>query len=359
MTQRILFCMTSNFAFDQRMQRIVGTLHASYEVSIYNRFNDTSDFGTIYDAACFFNRGFLFYLEFNIRLLYHLLTKKYDIVYLVDADTLLAGGISSYLIKRKYVFDSHEWFAQVPELQGQVFKQKIWEGIQSTFVKKMDLCITVNQSLSIILSRAYSRPFTVIRNVPKIRSFASVSTEHTKIIIYQGAVNKGRGLDVAIEAMKSLPLFQLHIYGEGGVMHELQQIVKSNDLEDRVLFFGNQRSEVLWQKTTEAYIGLNLLEADSLNYYYSLANKFFDYMHAEVPSINMDFPEYNNIIDKYDFGLLLENLDRVSLIDAIRKLDNEAYRKTLIDNCKKYREQFSWDIEQNKLIEAINGLANN
>ena len=37
--------------------------------------------------------------------------------------------------------------------------------------------------------------------------------------------------------------------------------------------------------TAEAYIGINLVENNGLSNYLSLANKFFDYIHAGIPQL--------------------------------------------------------------------------
>jgi len=58
-----------------------------------------------------------------------------------------------------------------------------------------------------------------------------------------------------------------------------------------------------------AHLGWNLLTGSSLNYYYSLANKTFDYIMHGLPVITMDYPEYRAIIDKYGCGVTLESLD--------------------------------------------------
>ncbi len=354
---RVLLCMTSNIDYDQRMQRIAATLSQTYVISIYNRKGNSHSNYEIFEAKCFFNDGILFYLEFNLRLLIHLLSHRYDIVYLVDTDTLLGGGISASFLSNTYVWDSHEWFTEVPELIGRKFKKRVWKAIEKMFVKKMDICITVNDSLAKIFCDEYHKAFISIKNVPISRVKINNLNVAQKIIIYQGAVNKGRGLDIAIDAMQTLDGFVLHIYGNGDLLKELNEKVIENGLEKKVKFMGSMSPNILWVKGNESYIGLNLLENNCLNYYYSLANKFFDYMHLEIPSINMAFPEYTSILEQYEVGVAIQNLDASSLINAIQQLDDSNYRHSIIENCKKYKRLFCWETEQNKLIQAFNGLS--
>ncbi len=356
MQKKIIFCMTSNFAFDQRMQRIAEAFQ-QYDIVVYNRGCVNYKNIEVLNAACYINKGFLAYIEYNLRLFFHLFFNKYDALYLVDTDTLFAGGMSSFFKTSKFIFDSHEYFIEVPELQDRVMKKNIWKLIEKIFIPRMHLCITVNQSLSEILTREYKKEFFVIRNVPITRT----KIEHNstkKIIIYQGAINVGRGLECAIDAMLHLEGFELHLYGKGDLMNVLKSKVENLCLSAKVFFFGNVNPDVLWQKTNEAYIGLNLLEASSKNYYYSLANKFFDYIHAEVPSVNMAFPEYENILSKHKVGLMLEELNPSLLVNKIKELDNIDFRKQLIGNCIKYKGCYTWEEESKKLNDLVQKVLN-
>src|SRR4249920_3872687 len=57
-----------------------------------------------------FTKGKLFYLEYNIRLFFWLLFKKFDIVCGVDLDTILPCYFVSRMKKKKCVYDAHEIF---------------------------------------------------------------------------------------------------------------------------------------------------------------------------------------------------------------------------------------------------------
>ncbi len=50
--------------------------------------------------------------------------------------------------------------------------------------------------------------------------------------------------------------------------------------DDKIKLHAAVTPEKLKQITPEVYIGINLVENNGLNQYYSLANKFFDYIHA-------------------------------------------------------------------------------
>ena len=72
-----------------------------------------------------FKKGILFYAFFNTRLFFYLLFSKSDVLYANDLDTLLPNYLVSKLKGSKLIYDSHEIFCEVPELQSTPFKKRI------------------------------------------------------------------------------------------------------------------------------------------------------------------------------------------------------------------------------------------
>lgn len=123
-------------------------------------------------------------------------------------------------------------------------------------------------------------------------------------------------------------------------------------MEDKVFFLGKLEPISLQTITQEAFIGLNLLENTSLNYYYySLANKFFDYIQAEIPQICMNFSEYKTLNKENEVAVLVKNLDKASLLKAIKTLQDESFYKQIQSNCKKAKKEYVWEGEEVGLIE--------
>jgi glycosyltransferase involved in cell wall biosynthesis len=206
--------------------------------------------------------------------------------------------------------------------------------------------------LAELMGKKYGINFSCVRNVPFSITVSNLQIQKTttqKIILYQGAMNHGRGIEESILAMKQVNA-ELWLAGDGDILNDLKQLVNENQLSEKVKFLGYVKPSELKAITQEAYIGLNLLQPIGLSYYYSLANKFFDYMQQGIPCISANFPEYQAINEQYHCTLL-SSCEVNEIANAINQLLNdEALYKTLKENCLKAKEDFCWEKEELNLI---------
>lgn len=308
-----------------------------------------------YRLRCIFRKGPFFYLEFQLRLIFFLLFKKVDLLGAVDYDTLPAIWVLSKLKRRAFLLDCHEIFEEVPELAKKPLVRKVWKQIGKSFGPSASYYWTVNQSLADRIGKEFGRKFKVIRNLPDINKFPSPveNVPQEKIILYQGRLNKGRGLETAIEAMKQLPDFRLLLAGGGDLEDSLRKKVAASGLKN-IEITGNLNPEELREHTKSAWLGLNLLDPSSGNYYFSLANKFFDYMACGVPSLSMNFPEYRSINDEFGFSVLLDSPDATELTKAILELNNNPMKwLQLQNNACKAAKKLNWEMESDRVREIL------
>lgn len=357
----IVLCVTNDLTFDQRVLRTAASLkEMGAEVTLIGRNwpkgrgGDMKGFKTI-RLNCWMNKGPLFYLEFNLRLLFKLLLSKADILVANDADTLLAVGLTSILRSKKWVFDSHEWFTEVPELKGKPLKRRIWHGLQRWLAPKADVRITVGPKLAVRLSNLFRSTFLPIRNLPLRLDIESVP-EKESILLYQGALNEGRGLEALVTAMEKLPSWKLWLVGAGDIEDDIKKRVALLGLNEQVIMYGRVTPDILKDLTLKAKVGVNLLEGDSRNYYFSLANKFFDYAQCAVPVITMNFPEYRHLFESFSTGILIDQVEVNAIVDAVHQMENvEAYEEWQ-STCLAAAKEWNWNLESNKLKELYRPL---
>jgi glycosyltransferase involved in cell wall biosynthesis len=149
----------------------------------------------------------------------------------------------------------------------------------------------------------YLIDYAVIRSISTRNASIQHQTKEKKII-YQGAVNEGRCFESLIPAMKTVNA-ELHIYGTGNFISQAKQLVTNHQVSHKVKFFGSVSPEQLKKITPLYYIGITLFEAGAKSNYYSLANRFFDYIHAGVPQLTSDFPVYREMNKLHEIALLL------------------------------------------------------
>lgn len=358
MPKRIICTVTNDLTYDQRMIRICHSLvREGYSVLLVGRQLPTSV--PLQNMAfeqkrlnCFFQKGKVFYLEYNLRLIFFLWRQSFDLICAIDLDTLAPGFLISRIKGRSCVYDAHEYFTEVPEVVDRPFTRAIWGLLARTIIPRLRYAYTVGPQLAQIFQQQYGTPFASIRNLPRRQSEHIPLADNTqeKIILYQGRLNAGRGLETAILAMQDIERAVLWLAGEGDLSDSLRQLVKDKKLENKVKFLGYLEPDALRQLTLQAYIGLNLLEHKGLSYYYSLANKAFDYIQAGLPSIQMDFPEYRALQEQYEVFALLEKLEVDTLVKLIQQLlDAEGPWLKLHKNCLAARKVLSWEQEEQKL----------
>ena len=360
MKSRILLTVTNDLTYDRRMQRICTTLAAAgYAVSLVGR--RLPDSLPLRELAfrqrrltCYFRKGKLFYLEYNLRLFFFLLFARADCFSAVDLDTLLPCYLAGRLRRKAVVYDAHEYFTEVPEVVRRPLVRKIWAAVGRLVIPRLQHCYTVGPQLARVLTARYGPDFRVVRNVP-FRSSAAQSPRQLSerpILLYQGALNEGRGLETLIDALGHFPQAELWLVGEGDLSPALRDRAAGKTWQDRIRFWGYRRPEELPAITTQASLGFNLLEDQGLSYYYSLANKTFDYIQEGLPGVHMAFPEYRALDERYDCCYLLDELSVNRLVNLLQDIfDDPATYAHKSANGLRAAGELCWEKEQDALLQ--------
>ena len=306
-----------------------------------------------------FSKGAIFYLEYNLRLFFWLLKSSIDVFVANDLDTLPANYLASRIRQKPLVYDSHEYFTEVPELIGRATVKSIWTWLEKRLVPRVDAAYTVCDSIAEVYQNLYGVDFKVVRNLPVGSQIKITSAEIykksdlAKIILYQGALNLGRGIEAAIRAMQYIDGAALWLAGDGDITNQLKQMVAELKLESKVKFLGRLPFGGLSQITTQADLGISLEEDLGLNYRFSLPNKLFDYIQAGVPVLVSNLPEMRRIVDQYQIGAIAETHHPKELSEIIKTalFDQEkiAFWK---QNLPKAAKELCWEKEEEVLREV-------
>jgi len=362
--KKVIVSVTNDLVSDQRVHKVCTTLtNMGFDVLLVGRkLSNSPDLQSrtyrTKRMRLLFTKGPLFYAEFNKRLLLLLLFRKFDLLVSNDLDTLLANYLASKWKAKSLVYDSHEYFTEVPELQGRKAK-KIWERIEGWIFPKLKDIITVNKSIADLYQRKYGKELKVVRNIPLTRKSTLVMKksdlgieENCRIIILQGAgINMDRGAEEAVLAMKNIENVVLLIVGGGDVLDLLKQMVEEHGLSKKVQFIPRQSIEKLYAYTTLADVGLSLDKDTNLNYRFSLPNKIFDYIQCGTPVLASDLPEVKNIIQSYDVGLVLKEHSAEVIAETLKQMLDSDYKQSHKEQLSKAAKELVWDHEEVVLNE--------
>jgi glycosyltransferase involved in cell wall biosynthesis len=358
MAKKVILSVTNDLSFDQRVDKMCTTLHnMGFEVKLIGRvLPESTPLERVYQTKrikLLFTKGALFYAFFNFRLFFVLLFSKVDIYHANDLDTLLANYLAAKIRGKKLIYDSHEYFLGVPEIQGRAAK-KVWSAIERFIFPKLDIVFTVNQSIAKLYEEDYNKKLKIVRNLPikqkveKIKNRTDLNMPvDKKIVILQGAgINVDRGSEELLEAIALSNNYVLYIVGTGEVINDLKQRATKEDLKEKIVFVGRVPYKEMMQYTLNSDVGVTLDKGTNINYRFSLPNKVFDYMKAGVPVLASNLKEVANIVDTYKVGLVIDNHKPQTILNGLDTLlSNKEKVETFSKNGLKGVEKLNWEEE--------------
>ena len=320
-------------------------------------------------------RGWRFYAEYNVALWKKMRKLDADVLWANDTDTLPGCWLAAR--GRRLVMDVHEIFPELPEIIDKPVVRLVWATIERVLMGRCDAMLTVNKSLAGYYKRKLGVDVKVVRNEPDdvmYRSFARQAGEaHQKqpMLLYQGCVNVGRGVDWAIDALEWLPECILVVAGRGDLLEEMKDYAATKPWAGRVRFLGHVPPEELPALTKQASVGLVMLEDMGLSYHYALPNRVGDFVAAGVPMVVSDLPEMADVVRRFGVGEVIEGVsagkpstivkgERIKVKGERREARAlaEAVRKVLArewheEDFAAAREDMDWNKEKEKLLGVL------
>lgn len=364
--KRVIVSVINDLVTDQRVNKSCLTLRKmGYEVLLVGRRQRKSppmDQRT-YDThrmKLLFEKGPLFYAEYNIRLFFFLLFHKANLLLSNDLDTALPNFFISRLKGINMIYDSHEYFTETPELVGRPRVQKVWKRIEGFVVPRLKEMITVCDSIADLFHEKYGVTCHVVRNIPPRAALPAKGDkkalnlpEDKHLLVLQGSgINIQRGAEELVEAMKYLDDCYLMIIGGGDVLPVLKRMVGEMHIDDRVRFLPRMPYVNMMAYTQLAELGFILDKDTNLNYRYCLPNKLFDFIQAGVPIVASHLVEIEKIIKKYHIGLFIPDHQPTSIAETIKAgLSDASLRAVWQEGLAQAAEDLCWENEQQTLIE--------
>lgn len=358
----------SSLLHDARSLNIIRTLAEKYSiaaVSLTNPSDKPSE--SLNSSECF--KHFYIDLDKNARHLKRWMEFNRKVRSLSDdlkSKVIIAGDLYSLLpavslkkqSKAKLFYDSREIYSALGPLSKSAGKQIVLSQIEKYLVRSVD-GIIVSGALDAEYLKSYFKtkiPFHVILNVPPYRSIVKSNIIKEKypyfanktVLLYQGAVLPGRGLEQALSVLQADESLGLAILGEGFYLSEIKQKALQMGLLSRIAFCGNIPYSELHDWTCSADIGLNLIEPISLSYRLALPNKMFEYIMAGLPQLASDLPAMRAVIDEYRIGVSIPvNFNVPEIINSINHINEN--RQLYVSNCLTASKIFCYSAQSEKI----------
>lgn len=317
---------------------------------------------TLFFAAVYKFKVVPWWIKANIylRMVLRGISKRYDIYHSNDLNTLLQGYISSKFRfrKKKLVYDSHE-----VQTSRTGYNSAIYGKLEKWLIKRIDTMIVENDTRAKYNEELYGFYPNVVHNYPfkQIGEDNEIISIHEmfnlpkgeKILLYQGGIQIGRGLEKLIQAT---PLFKegtLVLVGDGKQKPELIKMVEEMGLTDRVKFIPKAPLADLPKYTRNAYLGFQVLNNVCFNHWSASSNKLFEYMMSGVPVVACSFPEIKRVVETEKVGICVDSHDYKDIARAVNiLLSDEELRDGYSRNCLNAKNKYNWEEEQEVFLDV-------
>jgi glycosyltransferase involved in cell wall biosynthesis len=365
---KIIISTTNDISTDNRVNKVaLLLLDLGYEVLWVGRqLDDSTKLQREYKThrlKLFFTKGALFYAEYNLRLFFFLLAQKCDVLLSNDLDTLLANFMVSRLKRKDLVYDTHEYFLGVPEIQDNRLAKGVWTFIERWIFPQLKTVFTVNNSIANLYQQDYGIRPQVFRNISpvhlpekrKSREELGLPSDK-KIVINQGSgMNVDRGIEEAFAAVLEMPDTVLLLVGSGDVIPKLKAKVKEQKAKEKVIFVDRVPYQELLQYTLNADVGISLDKDTNINYRFSLPNKLFDYIHCGIPVVCSNVIEVKSIVDDFFIGKSIEEVNPKEIRHALEEVLKKG-KTSYQDSLGNASRQLTWDKEKVAVEEVYKNL---
>ena len=293
----------------------------------------------------------------HVGLMVQMVKSRPDVVHAHDVNTLLTAWLVSVLIRSPLIYDAHEIST---DREGYACFRKLVGWVEKRLMPRAAASITTTDTRAKFFARAYgvSRPL-VLQNRPRYESVDRSQRirnelklqETWPIVLYQGGLQQGRGLERLVEAAAQVSNAYFVFIGGGRIESILKKRAHALGLENRVYFIPTVSLADLPSYTASADIGVQPIENTCLNHFSTDSNKLFEYMMAGLPVVASSLPEIRKLVNEHELGLLVEPGNISELASAICCLvGNDDLRHKFQKNAAIASLYLNWDEQERALL---------
>jgi glycosyltransferase involved in cell wall biosynthesis len=260
----------------------------------------------------------------------------------------------------RVVYDTHELETERSTMPA--LARPILRIFERTGIAVSDATIVVGDVIGEWYRKHYPRAqIDVIRNVPRAATATAPSVpslralyglaEHELLFLYVGMLTAGRAIEKLIDVFRRLPADRHIVFmGFGPLVPLVNQAEASN-----IHFHAAVPPHEVCAWARSADVGVCVIEANSLSYYYSVPNKMYESLTAGIPVLLSNFPEMKRIIEQWNCGWLVEP-SADAIYQTVASIDLAAIRARQ-PGAARAGQQLTWENEEPRLLDIYRRLA--
>ena len=282
--------------------------------------------------------------------------KNYDYIHACDFDC----GYMSYKIAKKYnkklIYDMYDYYVDSRDMPS--FIKKIIEKKENKIINYADVSIICGEWRKEQIKMTNPNKLIIIHNTPDLQYKGSkkiIKSESKKIkIAYVGVFQDNRLLLEILEKIKANKDFEFHIGGFGIYEKQISDAAKNND---NIFYYGSLKYEQVLSLEADCDILFATYNPVINNHKYSAPNKVYEAMALGKPIIVCKNTGIDELVIKNNTGYAIDyNADEFIEILNKHKRDRKLLKKISNNAKKMYKEKYSWNLMEKKLISAYNEL---
>lgn len=308
----------------------------------------------------------LFIFFFWLKVYIKAYSKDFDVVHCHDFDTLPLGYILSRQKGVKLVYDAHESYVDMlgnipPRLKTAIYH------VENSFLKRIDLLITVGEILRESLVRRGARKTCVVGNWkdPKKFQFPKKVLEkgikrlniadNQLVISFIANLGTERQLPQLIEAVKNLPETFLIVGGNGPCRGLVEDAARRYP---NIHYLGYVNPDKIPFYTALSDVVFYGFDPINPNAKYSAPNKLFEALAAGKPVISGNFGEIGRIVRETQGGHILSTYSTDEIKKALSLLSNSAAIERFAEKARNAGlNEYCWDKARLILLRKYEGLS--
>jgi glycogen(starch) synthase len=285
-----------------------------------------------------------------------------DVIHANDWMALPSAAAAKAATGARIIYDSHEFASEehADNILWRIVAQRHTSSIEARFIADADTVVTVSAGIAEGLRKIHrlERLPTVILNTPVYQVVRPASLDLPRRLLFHGIMKAGRGIEATIGALRFLPEHVLTLRGNGSAAYlaSLHAVARSLGVADRIVFERAVPPEKVVEAASAAHFGVFCAPANTWQNRFAMPNKMFEYLMAGLALVVTRDSEAAQFVERLGCGTTASDSTPKAIAEAIRNLDPDQI-ELMRSRGLAAAHQYSWDFEQDKLIELYDKLS--